>query len=77
MHKEFVDVIVKFTKTGQKIPMTIIWKDGNKYEIDKVLDIKMAASMKVGGQGNRYNCKIMGNSTYLWFEDDIWFVEGK
>lgn len=77
MYKEFVDVIVRFTKTGQMIPITIIWKDGKKYEIDKVLDIKIAASMKVGGQGERYNCKIMGNSTYLWLEDGIWFVEAK
>ena len=77
MHKEFVDVIVKFQKDGQKIPITVIWDDGTKYEIDKILDVRRAVSMKVGGLGIRYECKILGKITYLWLEDDVWFVEAK
>ncbi|NLY43053.1 MAG: hypothetical protein GX066_03580 [Clostridiaceae bacterium] len=77
MRKVFVDVIVKFTSDGQKIPLTVIWEDGRKFEVDKVLDIRKAASLKVGGQGLRYRCRIMGKETFLWLEEDKWFVEAK
>jgi hypothetical protein len=77
VRKVFVGVIVEFTSDGQKIPLTIIWEDGRKFEVDKVLDIKKAASLKVGGQGLRYKCRIMGKETFLWLEEDKWFVEAK
>lgn len=77
MRKVFVDVVVKFTKEGQKIPMTVIWEDGKRFQIDKVTDIRRAASLKVGGQGMRYKCRINGKETFIWLEDDRWFVEAK
>lgn len=46
-------------------------------EVDKVLEVKKAASLKVGGQGMRYTCKVCGKQTYLFLEDGRWFVEGK
>jgi hypothetical protein len=77
MRKVFIDVIVKFTKNGTKIPLWVIWEDGRKFEVDKVLDIRRAASLKAGGQGIRYRCRIMGRETYLWLEDEKWFVEAR
>ncbi len=78
MRKVFVEVIVKYTRDGKKVPLSITWEDGRKYIIDKVTDIRKAASLKVGGRGIRYKCRIYGKETYLWFEDDgRWFVEGK
>lgn len=77
MKKEFVDVIVQYTKEGQRLPLTIVWTDGIKYNIDKVTDIRQAPSLKAGGQGIRYTCKIKGQQTYLWLEDGKWFVEAK
>lgn len=77
MSKIFVEVIAKFTKDGGKIPLTIVWEDGRRFDIDRVTDIRRAASLKAGGQGIRYRCRIKGKETYLWLEDDTWFVEGK
>lgn len=77
MHKEFVEVIVKYTKQRQQIPLKIIWKNGKTFEIDKVLDIRPAPSLKVGGQGMRYTCRIHGKETYLWHDEESWFVEAK
>ncbi len=77
MHKEFVEVIVKYTKQRQQIPLKIIWKNGRTFEIDKVLDIRPAPSLKVGGQGMRYTCRIHGKETYLWHDEESWFVEAK
>jgi hypothetical protein len=77
MSKVFVEAIAKFTKDGVKIPLTVTWEDGRRFEIDRVTDMRRAASLKAGGQGMRYKCRINGKETYLWLEDDKWFVEGK
>ena len=77
MSKVFVEVIAKFTKDGAKIPLTVKWEDGRSFDIDRVTDIRRAASLKAGGQGVRYQCRISGKETYLWLEEDKWFVEGK
>jgi len=72
-----VNVTVKFKKDGQMIPVNIEWENGKVYTVDRVLDIRNAASLKAGGCGIRYLCKIMGMQTYIFFEEDKWFVERK
>ncbi|TYQ16535.1 UNVERIFIED_CONTAM: hypothetical protein Cloal_3082 [Acetivibrio alkalicellulosi] len=75
MKKTFIDVIVKYTKEGNKIPLEIIWTDSRKFSIDKITDIKKASSLKSGGKGIRFTCKIMGKKVYLFLDDDKWFLE--
>ncbi len=77
MSKVFVEVIAKFTKDGGKIPLRIKWQDGRTFDIDKVTDVRRAASLKAGGQGIRYRCRINGRETYLWLEEDKWFVNSR
>lgn len=77
MSKVFVEVILKQTVDGQKVPLKVVWRDGRSFEIDKITDVRRAASLKAGGQGMRYRCRIQGKETYLWLEEDKWFVEGK
>ena len=77
MRKVYVDVVAKF-KDGNILPLDFTWEDGRRYKIDRVLDIKPAASMKAGGYGLRYSVMILGSQKYIWFEDGIkWFMEGK
>lgn len=61
-------------------------EDGKRYTIDKVSDIKQAAAMRAGGQGDRYTIWISGTQSYLFFERNSsvtgnnigrWFVERK
>ena len=77
MSKVFVEVIARFTKDGGKIPLAVTWEDGRRFDIDRITDMRYAASLKAGGQGLRYRCRINGHETYLWLEEDKWFVEGK
>mgnify|MGYP006894361119 FL=1 len=72
-----MDVEAKFNKEGQIRPMSFVWVNGHKYEIDKVLDVRRAASLKAGGQGIRYTCKVLNKHIYL-FQDEKnkWFIEG-
>ena len=82
--KVYVEVNANFRSDGILVPASIVWEDGCRYEIDKVTDIRQAAAMKAGGQGDRYTVRICGQQSYLFFErstnlagDNIgrWFVE--
>lgn len=82
--KVYVAVKTDFTEEGTMIPREITWEDGEKFEIDRVTDIRQAAVMKAGGQGDRYTVTIRGKQSYLFFERSAnqtgnnigrWFVE--
>ena len=83
--KVYVPVDVEFRSDGTMLPRIITWEDGTKYEIDRVKDIRQAAAMRAGGQGDRYTVILDNQERYLFFErptdsDDVsmvgrWFVE--
>ena len=75
--KTYVEVTARFTAEGKIIPLKILWDDGSTFFIDKVLDIRPAASLKAGGAGIRYTCRINRVDTFLFLEDGRWFVEEK
>lgn len=75
--KVFVHVTAKFDTVGHIQPTSITWEDGRTYEIDKITDVCRASSLKVGGCGTRYTCRISGKETYLFLEENKWFVEAK
>ena len=82
----YVDVKAAFNAAGNLMPLEIKWLDGKVFEIDKVTDIRQAAAMRAGGQGDRYTVYIRGKQSYLFFERSgalsgnvlgRWFVEAK
>lgn len=84
--KVYVQVIVKFDENGTMLPRFIVWETGERFEVDRVLDIRQAASLRCGGQGDRYTVMICGKQRYLFFERNAsitgcnigrWFVEKK
>ena len=77
MRKVFVSVLAEHDPTGQIKPLSITWEDGRVFEIDRVIDVRQAASLKAGGLGIRYTCRICGKETYLFDEEGRWFVEAK
>ena len=76
MKKTYVKVVAEIDENGKKTPKSITFKD-TTYEIDRVLDMKHCASMKVGGVGERYTIRINGSITYVFCELGKWFVEEK
>ncbi len=77
-YKIYVDVNVEFQKDGTLIPKSIIGDDGKVYEIQKVTDVRRAASLVAGATGIRYTIYIDGYESHLYFGDNRrWFVEGK
>ncbi len=75
--KVYVEVIAKFDTDGNITPLSVKWEDGTVYEIDKVIDKRRAASLKAGGIGMRYTCRILNQQSYLFYEEPRWFVEAK
>lgn len=76
MNKIYVDVMAEFSREGSLMPREIIWEDGRRFEVDRIVDVRRAASLKAGGVGMRYLCMICGNPRYLYYEDNnMWFVE--
>ena len=81
MQRVYVDIQVDYSKDGTMMPAAIKWEDGHRYEIDRVLDVRRAASA-AGSMGVRYTVRIMGQERRLFFEDTYsetgkprWFVE--
>jgi len=73
--KIYVSVKAVFYPDGGFQPTSLIWEDGHEYAIDKVIDVRRAASLKAGGIGIRYTCKIENKQVYLFLEEDRWFME--
>ncbi|MDY3617647.1 hypothetical protein [Agathobaculum sp.] len=75
--KVYVDVLAAWTADGWIIPKVVKWEDGRKFPIDRILDVRPAASLKAGGAGMRYTVRIGRTQSFLFLEDDRWFVEAK
>lgn len=73
--KRYVEVVVDFDTDGRITPLEVVWDDGRHFAIDRVIDRRRAASLKVGGQGVRYIVEVGGKRTFLYHEDPAWFVE--
>lgn len=73
--KVYVGVNARFEPDGKLTPSSIAWEDGREYEIDRVLNVCRAASLKAGGVGIRYTVRIGNTETYLFLEENKWFVE--
>ena len=82
--KVYVAVKADFAADGTLLPRVITWENGEKFTIDKITDIRQAAAMKAGGQGDRYTIWIGGHQSFLFFERSTnltgnnigrWFVE--
>ncbi|MDD2220540.1 MAG: hypothetical protein PHN35_01100 [Clostridia bacterium] len=76
-NKVYVAVKACFETDGQLKPYAVIWEDGHEFLIDRVLGVCRAASLKAGGAGIRYTVRIGSRETYLFLEENRWFVERK
>jgi len=82
--KVYVTVLAAFDTAGTMRPISLKWEDGTIYMIDKIKDVRSAAAMKAGGQGDRYTISVKGQEKHLFFERSAgtsgnnigrWFVE--
>ncbi len=76
-HKAVVKVLVIIATDRTKTPVSLTFEDGKEYSIDRVCSRQRAAATKVGGTGIRYTIMIGGRQTYLFEDEDQWFVEAE
>jgi len=77
-YKAYVEVVADFSADGRLRPLQIIWEDGRRYSIDKILQMDRRASLRAGGAGIRYQCRVCGSPVSLYYEENgMWFVERK
>jgi hypothetical protein len=75
--KVFVEITAKHDIQGNIHPLTVKWEDGRIFEVDRLLDVRKAASLKAGGMGMRYTCRICNKQVYLFNDEGKWFMERK
>lgn len=75
--KVYVSVKAVFQQDGRLKPVSFLWEDEFEIAIDRVIDVRRAASLKSGGVGIRYTCMAQGKQTYLFYDEDRWFMERK
>ena len=75
--RAYVKVVVEYSPEGRIRPLMVEWEDGRCFEVDRLLDVRRAASTKAGGQGMRYTVRILGRETYLFEDEGRWFVEAR
>lgn len=73
--KRYVKVRADFELDGRIRPLLFREEDGPAFRIDRILDVRQAASRKAGGQGTRYVCEVEGGIAVLFHDDPYWFVE--
>ena len=82
--KKYIRVIGDFHLTydnkeerlkGVVRPVLLVHTDGRQYVIDKVSEPVKCASLKSGGIGLRYTCRIRNCLLYLYLDNNMWFYE--
>ena len=79
--KVYVEVNEDHKPDGTIIPRSFVWEDGRRYPVDRVTDIRPAASLKAGGAGLRYTVIACRKKVFMFLEEDQdrcrWFMERK
>ena len=73
--KVYVKVRADHLPDGRVLPLMFRGEDGDAVRIDRILDVREAPSLKKGGQGMRYTCRVGVHEIYLFHDRDRWFVE--
>ena len=76
-YKFSVDVAAVCYAIGDVIPIAFSINNGRVLEIDQVMNWERAASLTAGIMGMRYSIRVRDKETYLYRDDDLWFMENK
>jgi len=71
MRKVLVEVTAKHDINSYVRPLSIKWEDDRIFEVDRVLDVRQAPSLKGGGLGVRYTCRIRNKEVYLFDDEGV------
>lgn len=70
-----VKVRADFLPDGTLRPIKFKGPDDQVYVIDRILDVRNAASYGGGGQGIRYTVRVGEQVLYLFYNSQVWWVD--
>lgn len=73
--KVYVEVSARFDREGHIYPVALRWETGEVFRIDRITEVRRAAGLRAGGCGTRYTVRIGHHLTFLFLENNRWFVE--
>ena len=74
-YKEYIEVIAAHRFDGSLQPIKFKAEAFPAMRIDRVLDVRRGASIKAGGHGMRYRCRVGDKEITLWHDGQFWFLE--
>ena len=69
-----VSVVARFD-LGSVTPLTVLWRDGRRFRVDRVLDVREGSSERTQVCGTCYRVLIAGRPRELWSMSGRWYVE--
>ena len=72
MNKIPVDVEVEVRRDGEQIPKAVIWRDGRRFAISRVVYRGMSSSDEY--EGIRYTVIIGSAEKYIYRVNHTWYV---
>ena len=72
--KNYVRVLALYNEEGDIRPVKMEWEE-RWLDVDRVLDIRPAASLRSGAPDCATPASIAGVLTYLFLEETKWFFE--
>ena len=73
--KRYVKVRADFMMDGSIHPLMFRTEEGPIVKIDQIMDVRPAASLKAGGAGIRYICRVQEKQIHLFHDGEYWFIE--
>ena len=74
-NREYVTMYIEVLPEGQVVPLSILWKDGRKFAVEQVINIKNNAPAKSGGRATKYTLIVQGQTRDFLVDNGKWFVE--
>ncbi|MBR4444618.1 MAG: hypothetical protein IKS37_01800 [Solobacterium sp.] len=71
--KKYIEILVHIDRDGNATPKEILWEDGRRFLIQKVLD-KRHAITSSGGAAICHVCIIAGKRREIYKEKERWYV---
>lgn len=74
-NREYVTMYIEVLPEGQVVPLSILWKDGRKFTVEQIINIKNNSPVRSGGRATKYTLIIQGQTRDFFVDDGKLFVE--
>ena len=70
-HKQYVDVMVRTSSSGEVRPFAVLWPDGRKFLVDEILEIAPPGPVLNGSSSQSYTVRFGRWKTAMYLERSV------